>query len=192
MAPVWLALDIPDAESRQRDLEKELAEQFRIAGFEVVDEETTRSARFSVAEREGGYFDPHTGWRDEARYETIRRLEAEHLRHQLGCDAIASASVVEVNARFALGSVAWDGMVETIPDPLMETTGWVKGLSLHVRLEDLAGEEIFFHAGAVQLLATFEVGVLTYRLVPVDESMILADEYRNLHAIHRALAPLYR
>lgn len=188
--PVRVTFSMESIEQRRQALQLQIEMHLRAAGFEVVAGDLLEEVWTRVVRGEGGFYDPHTGWRDEDRYRSIRRLAAGEARRELGCDAMLFASVVPVTATFVSGTVEWDGVRESLPGTYNQQ-GWVGALSLHVSIVDMADNEIYFFTGGIQPLGNFDAGFFRSAFVPAEEGEVLADERRRERAIHLALGPLF-
>lgn len=171
-------------------MQTQMEQLLRAAGFEVVGGDLLDEVWNRVLSREDGYFDPHTGWRDEERFQSIRRLALGEVRRELGCDAMMFPGVVVVTATFASGVIEWDGVRETLPGTF-NLQGWVGALSLHVRIVDMADREIYFFTGGIQPLGGFDAGFFKSSYVAPEEEDILADERKRERAVRLALGPLF-
>jgi len=187
--PVRILLDVEGIEPRRVALEKQLEQQVRRSGFTVVAGDAVDEVWMGVVGREGGYFDPHTGWRNEERFEAISRLARSEVRRELGCDAILISAVVPVVASFIEGTISWDGVRESYRGS-HGSSGWVAALSLHVRLLDMADREIYFFAGGIQPLLSIDRGFFSSSFRSAEVEQLLADEGVRLRAVNLALEPL--
>lgn len=187
--PLRVDLPVENFEARRQAFERLLEDQLGRAGFGVVGADRVGENWTSVLAREGGFFDPHTGWRNEERYREIRALAMVDLKRELGCDALLTPSLTPVTAPFFNGTIEWDGLSQHYPGT-SNASGWVAALSLHVVLSDMSDEEIMFLAGGIAPLADFNAGFFSSKFEPIDDAQLLADEFVNLHAIHLALQPI--
>ncbi len=187
LEPLRINVRIDDVESRRQSFEGQMEEQLRRAGFEVAPGEALEEVRRRVRAEEGGFYNPHTGRRDEDRYRLIQRRELDEVHRVLGCDGVLTAAIVAVTAPFGKGQIRWDGYSAGYGG---EYQGWTGALSLHVRLYDLSGDEMLFSAGGIQPLSSVRRGSFESYFEHADPSDLLANEYTNLRAIHFALQPL--
>lgn len=160
-------------------------------GFQVVTEDQSKEVAVQVARAEGGFFDPHTGRRDEARYAVIRARALAAMKTQLGCDAVLVPTISIVSTTFVNGVALWDGVSDDMSrDFFGGGTGYAPALSLWIRIRDMQDEEIYFRPGGIQVLSTLKSGFWEATFEFVADDALLADEDRNREAVVTSLAPL--
>jgi hypothetical protein len=146
-----------------------------------------------MKEQLGGFFDPITGKRDEAKFKTAREHLLREVNAMTKADAILHPSIQLVKAGFGNNEARWHGTSESLITGgfwgafLAGTNnGTSSALSLYVTLEDINGVELYINAGGIQLAA--KLSGRTFVAVPRNE--LFADEKRNQAAVNVALNPL--
>jgi hypothetical protein len=179
--------DLPDRKVRVADLEAMLRNVLEEEGYKVVPpQETIRVYRETVT-RQGGYFDPNSGHRNDERYELVRKRALEELGKELGCDAILIPTVAVVYAGFDPKGAQWDGMTEYLG---LSADGWVRALSIWVSIRDLSDEELYFGTGGIETLAVPSGELFGDDFEPVNIGDLLTNRSRNLGAVRISLRPL--
>jgi hypothetical protein len=205
------ALQIPEAETRARvrtvclhaprypfrlaesdlrpgQLEELLRASLEGAGLAVVSSARTTEIAQRVAVREGGVFDAHTGQRDERKVEHVRRSALRALHDELGCDAALVPTVEVVVAPWVNGTASWDGASDSLG------SGWgahgrVGALSLWVSIDDVAGGEIYFGTGGIEVVSRLESGFWSDEFKHIATDELARDADRNRRAVHASLEP---
>lgn len=190
--PVRYSIPLPADDERRKAFPQELLEPIEGVGYAVVGSELVQALWERERDVALGAYDPHTGRRDEARFEEIRARFRAAMASELGCDATLAVTVATVTADFANGVASWDGAEQSAGSQQAASGKWgyTTALSLWVVIEDLAGEELYFHTGGVQLLSRVELdrGKPVFReLVP---HLVFSDAIRRRAAIRLALEPL--
>jgi hypothetical protein len=189
------SIEIPTVEpqARLQEITGILLDELTLMQYEVVPPERISKLWMEIREREGGYFDPHTGQRIEDRYRAIRNVAYAGFRSKLGCDAIVRARVGSVEVAWDGGTASWDGVtrrVEEIPDSYR---GTVEALSVFVTLLDMDDREIYFRSGGIQVLSTVGFGPSGRRqLESIDAERVLEDPSEIREGVRVAVEPLHR
>ncbi len=164
------AVEIPVAknqgEERRLNLQRRLRDALIAASFNIPDPQAVSDLGERVQKDVGGFIDPATGRRDEARYHAFVAKRGGALRTQFGCDAVLTASVVQLRARFSGGTAEWDGATDSVSSTgrvvlnaiggVVEF-GWVGALSLWLHAVDLDGNDLAFRTAGIETLASMAV-----------------------------------
>lgn len=172
-----------DDSSRLERLTQLLLAELRGRGFGVSPPAVTQAAWQRGVEELGAIFDPHSGRRDDARYEAGRLRGFRELGDTLACDVTLSPSLVQVVAPWAGPSLEWDGAALEWSGGY-GTHGWVGALSLWVVVHDLQGEVLYFGTGGIEPAARFVAG---RDFEPLRHSQLLRDDARTRAGLLRAL-----
>lgn len=201
LAPVIVPVNLADPEPVKVKFESILEAKLREAGFSVVPSKEGAGIWKQMTEQVGGFFDPVSGKRDDAKYRTVREHTFRELRARFQVDAVLHPAIVPVRAQWEGLTASWDGTEESITsfgDAFKEALpyalfgisvtrhGAVGALSLVVSIEDVNGVDMYVNAGGIQLLAKISGG----NFVGVPRHELFANEERNVAAVNIALGPL--
>src|SRR5262249_43529397 len=148
-------------DARRGALEQVLAAELAGGGFTVVGAEKTIAVWKDAAASAGDAFDPHTGIRNPAAYQTMRTPALAALKERLGRDPPGSPAVEIVTAGWSGGTARWDGVTDSASDTFLggfDQAGTIVALSLRVRMHDTHDTEIYFGTGGIQVAAKLRVG----------------------------------
>jgi hypothetical protein len=193
LAPVILPVDLDDPEPVKAKFEALIQAKLREGGFTAVPSQEVDALWKRMKEQLGGFFDPITGKRDEAKFKTAR----EHLLREVSAttkaDAILHPAIQLVKVNFGNSQARWHGTSESLITGGFwgaflagANNGTTSALSLFVTLEDVNGVELYVNAGGIQLAAKLS----GQRFAAVPRNELFADEKRNLAAVNVALNPL--
>lgn len=188
LVPVQTQVALPEQDAKLAAFEGQLAHRLGQGGFTVVPSEQSRAVTQRVLAAAGGYYDPYSGERDQARYDAVRPQVASALRGELGCDATVLPTIALVSVPFHGGEAQWDGL--RYPYGSYDVSGWTAGLSLWVSIRDLDGQELFFSTGAIQALFSIKSGFFSEGFEAVSDTQVLTDQAKNLQAINSCLGPV--
>ena len=197
LAPVsGVSEDLENREQVVAKFEEYINNKLRQAGFSVVASDEYAKIWKRMTEQVGGYFDPVTGKKDEAKLKSALEHTRRELATSVNADAVLFPHFVAVKANFAGGRVSWDGTWESV---LTKKKGWKKffdtsassygtvgALSLAITIENIHGTVLYFNRGGVKSLLKISSG----QFVEVPPSQVLDDEWRNASAVKIALDPL--
>lgn len=165
-----------------------IAEQLRKHGYDVVLADEAASAWEAERRAAGGFYDPATGARDEARWRAARQKIIEAFRQQHGLEAVIVPEFENTFAPLQGGWINWDGnkeMVLVMGKGLasfmnLDTVlaGSLPALSLVLHVQDARGEDIFVGRGGVHALVKIDKG----RVVDKAESDFFKDPERDVDA----------
>jgi hypothetical protein len=192
LSPLGVTFDFPDRTAKFAALEEEIRAALASGGFAVVPSDAVAEVFRQVNEREGGHFDPHFGWRDEAKWQRVRAQVYAELETRHACDAVLIPSVAIVVAPWANGTASWDGVEDTVSSGWrsLGTWGRVPALSLWVSVRDMRHREVYFHTGGIQVVQQLREGFLRSTFEFIAESDLLADPSRNRAAVRASLQDL--
>ena len=94
--------------------EKYISDKLRQARFSVVASDEYAKILKRMTEQVGGYFDPVTGKRDEAKLKSALEHTRRELATSVNADAVLFPHFVVVKAKFYGGRVSWDGTHESV------------------------------------------------------------------------------
>ncbi len=177
-----------DDAAKLEELAQLLLMELQARGFRVAPPAATQAAWDRGVEKVGAIFDPHTGRRNDARYDEARRAAFAELAGSLGCDVSLRASLVRVFAPWSGVNLHWDGAELYWPGG-SRAEGWVSALSLWVVVHTMDGEAVYFGTGGIEPTAR-AVGVLDFS--NLRSSQLLLDVERNRAGLMRALEGLDR
>ena len=193
--PVRLPFAPPAGDVRPAVIERKLLDALQHTSFRVVEPAQVKAVNDRVLNAVGGFVDPTTGVRDVERHHAYRERLASALGHELACDAQVFPSIVPVRATFNVGVASWDGASQQVSSTGrivlnvlggQNESGWVSAFSLWLRVLDLAGEDLAFRSGGIEVLVHLAV-LHDKDLVPDDQW--LTDGGRLDAAIAAALGP---
>lgn len=186
VVPVRAEFPLPGGQAKLTELDDVMVSVLKGRSLTAVPPSGTEAVFKRAIEQAGGYYDPHSGWIDEAKYSQVRAQTLQSLKNELGCDALLTATVAVVTAPVKNGTATWDGVAYPVGGGA-GTRGWVKALSLWVTIRDLDDREIYFHTGGIEPLASVEVGFLRDTVKPAAPEALLTDPVRSRQAIEAGL-----
>lgn len=197
LAPLAVPEGLTDRSGAREKFEELISGKLRGAGFSVVDSKEYDEIWKREVEREGGYFDPITGKRDQSKLKAIVARTRQELISRYKMDAVLYSHIRVVRATFWGNWAQWDENGESLGKPernaqlygRSETRGTVAALSLVVFIEDKEEKQMYLNAGGIQVLAKFG---LKKEFVPIPEEEILTNQEMNEWAVTRALDPLIK
>lgn len=175
----------PAPEKSAQELEVMLETTLTNGGIRVV-----RSVAFDgiwqeVVIEAGGLYDPNTGRVASERRVELHQTYRTRLAEQHGCDAFLEPYVRVVTASFDSGRLAWDGVSQPMP---WSYAGYLPALSLHVRVIDHDGRELYFGTGGIQALSRLDVGFWAAEFKPQPQADVLAYPDLNLRGVRASLS----
>jgi len=205
--PVLAPFKDKKLESVQAEFEGMIDATLRAGGFTVI--ESSRVAPILATNRQavGGVFDPQTGKRDEAKFQTYWQHALQDIHTNFNADAILLCNIVhhtlDFRGRSALASsIHWDGASDslfsgggTFADFMLsggQYSGRVGGLSLRVCLQDLQSHDLFVNYGGIQLTSRLTSGFGRSEFKAISPDELLVDPLRNQNAVNFALDPLVK
>ncbi|NIM49877.1 MAG: hypothetical protein GTN62_02905 [Gemmatimonadales bacterium] len=206
VTPVHVAAEVELHEDALASVDSLVDAALRSAEFSVIPARQYAEIWDRIVLELGGLFDPHTGERDELKFQDAREQLVGELEERFDPGALLYLEIVEVDAPFADGVARWDGTVQAVTPfglrvldavgaALIDTQGFlpegtVRALSLELIIEDMSGAELYVNFGGMQVLETIGEGI--GERTPVPASELCADQQRNRKAVEIALAPLKR
>jgi len=190
VAHVVDAVGMREAEARIEAFEQSLLLEIGELGFGVVGEDEWSETWKRVLESGGPFYDPHLGVMDRPRYERAERAARRALNEEHGCDFIILPRIVSVAAVWIDGRIKWDGAdykFERGSMPGFNAYGTVGALSLHVRIQDLEGDTVYFGTGGIQPTSELVGKTWHDEFEAVPEEEMLGDDAANRLAIGRAV-----
>lgn len=185
--PLDFQVPLPPDDARRTLVEQRLLARLG-ESFRVVPPAETQAAMREAIAATGGWFDPHTGERDPARWEAGRPQAAARLRATIGCDATLRATVAVVSVPFSSGEVHWDG--RNMPYGRLGSDGWTTGLSLWIDIRDLDDRELYFGTGGIEVVVALDEGFFSHSFTPAAPDQVLRQPMQIDQALSDALGPL--
>jgi hypothetical protein len=201
LAPITLPEGLHDPDAVRAAFESLIESKLREGGLVIVPPERVGEIWDREMDAVGGLYDPATGQRDEAKYQTVRRNTLSELRETCKADAVMWVFIQVVEAEWSGTTARWDGttdsvksrgrqMKESLPFAMMGVSvsysGSVGALSLIVTVEDCQSTVLYNNRGGIQVIARF----LNGDPIPVPASEILTNKERNAASVDIALNPL--
>ncbi len=195
LAPVVIPGDLENKEQVKAKFESLIESKLREAGFVVIQSREFAEIRELMTKQLGGYFDPVTGKRDEAKFKSVKEHSLREMHAKFNSDAVLYSSIQVFLASFSGGKAAWHGTSESLSTggllgalSVSTRNGKVSALSFGVGIEDSNGVDIYVNWGGIQLLNKLSGG----EFVPIAQSELLSNEERNATAVNISLDPLVR
>ena len=201
LAPITLPESLDDPDAVRAEFESLIEAKLREGGLVIVPPEEVGEIWDREMDAVGGFYDPATGKRDEAKYHTVRQNTLSELRETCRADAVMWTFIQVVEAEWSGTTATWDGttdsvksrgrqMKEALPFAMMGVSvsysGSVGALSLIVTVEDCHDTVLYNNRGGIQVIARF----LNGDPIPVPASEILTSAERNAASVDIALNPL--
>lgn len=193
LTPVLVPEDLEDPEPVKAGFESLIEAKLREAGFSIVPSRESAEIFERMKKQLGGFFDPITGKRDEAKFKAAAEQTRRELSTKFNVDAILHPSIRVVRASFSANRANWHGTSESLTsggflEAVLGGTyqGTVGALSLLINVEDRNGVDLYLNGGGIQALARLSGG----KFIPIPRNEILANEERNVTAVNIALEPL--
>jgi hypothetical protein len=180
---------VPDAERKAAEIQDLIAGILDRAAIKTVGPAESTRVFNEAVERSGGYYDVHSGERDEVRFAAMSQAGFRALHERLGCDALLAPTVAVVLAPWRNNEAAWDGITDSLGGGGAGGYGYAPALSLWISIQDLDGREIYFGTGGIQIGTQLEQGFLRNRFKGVGDEMLLGRPFRNQIAVETSLAP---
>ena len=187
LAPVGVPPDLGHPEPVMAKFESLLEAKLREGGFSIVPSREFVEIWKRMAEQVGGYFDPVTGKREEAKFRAVQEHALRELSATFKADALVQARIQPVTVPFRATEATWHGTSQLVEGG-WQRFGTIGALSLVITIVDSHGVVMYTNAGGIQLLAEFKGNQLV--LVPRHE--LFTDEERNAAAVNIALGPLVK
>ena len=198
LSPLATPAGLVDPEPVRTEYNALIEAKLKEGGFSVIPANEWAGIWAAEMRQAGGFFDPVTGKRDEAKYSAIRAHALQDLRDKLHADAILFPSIGYTSVRFSQNSAKWHGTSESLLPSFwsgLENTfnGTVPAYTLQTALEDNNGRILFVNYGGIQLKEKLNGAPGMWgRLLPVPRSKLFIDPKRNQGAVDTALNPLVK
>lgn len=192
-SPLEIPIDVEEGDERRFKVEEKLIQALRGISISVPNPQEVEDLVERVKIESGGFIDPFTGRLDEARYRGYHDQLALALREELGCDGQLFAQVVLVYANYGGGIASWDGTKTEVTSSgriFMGMIGgayeygWIRALSLWLRVTDLNGDDLAFRSAGIETLVSFAI-IRDKDFLPEDRW--LTDDSKVNAAIKSAL-----
>jgi hypothetical protein len=190
--PVGLPTDLDDPEPVKAKFEALIEAKLKEGGFVPVPSQELDAVWKRMKEQLGGFFDPITGKRDEAKFKTAREHALRELQAKTKADAVLYPSIQFIKVNFFSNQATWHGTSESLLTGGFwgnflagQRSGTTTALSLYVTVEDINGVDMYVNVGGIQL--AYKLSGSTFVAVPRPE--LFVDEQRNQAAVNAALNP---
>jgi hypothetical protein len=195
VAPVLIPEGLPDATPVVDEFSGLIDEELKRYGFSVMRPQQYEKTWKAVAGEPGDFVDAKTGERDEAAMSRAMSLTLDRLGADFKIEGVLFPSIAVVEADFAAGTAAWDGVEQRIESGGAVTRflagsqrGVVGALSLKVSIRSAEGKLLFENSGGIEVLSR----MVGKEFVTVPRQELFADAERNRKAVRTALEPLKR
>lgn len=195
VAPVLIPEGLPDPTPVAEKFSTLIDEELNRYGFSVIRPQQYETTWKAVAGEPGDFIDPKTGERDEAAMSRAMSLALDRLAADFEIEGVLFPRIVVVEAAFAAGSAAWDGVEQRVETGSTVTRflagsqhGVLGALSLKVSIRSAEGQTLFENSGGIEVLSKMD----GKEFVTVPRQELFADEERNRKAVETALEPLKR
>ncbi|HUK01071.1 MAG TPA: hypothetical protein VLW26_02220 [Steroidobacteraceae bacterium] len=188
----------PPKEVLQRYMDLVRAELGKL-GWTVIDAPNGRDLLAAEYKKQGPFFDPYTGERDEAKVIKLRQSVYAGLGLDPAPDAVLISGFTKVQAPHMWGDAEWDGVSQSGVDlgPVRKKLfggsanvgageGSLQALSFYVTLRDMQDTELYDTRGGIQLLQQLR-GKEKTNLTPGE---MFKDPSRDEPAVHAAFREL--
>lgn len=179
----------PIPKENGEEVRKMVARRLEWAGYQVdfpSEDEATALWR-EAAQQAGGVFDIHFGWIDDDRLRAAERAFAQLLEQRHGCQAHTEIQVAVVTAPIQMGLAKWDGYEVLIDQNVI--SGWVRVLSLWLRVFDQQGAEVYFLSGGIEPVAEKPKRLFSLEMERKEAAQLLGSTVLNLLAADRVVQP---
>jgi hypothetical protein len=193
LAPLGMPREVENPESVRAQFEALITTKLQEAGFSTAPSQPFAEIWQRMADQVGGLFDPHTGQRDKAKFQTAWEYALRELGTTFKVDALVQARIQPVIVPFRAhtpytSTAIWHGTSEVVGGGGM--FGTIDALSLVITIVDPHGVVLYTNAGGIQLLSKLLSNMKGDQFVPVPRQDLFADEERNVAAVKIALGPL--
>lgn len=195
VAPVLIPDGLPDPKPVADEFSKLIDDELNRHGFSVIRPQQYEKTWLAVAGDPGDFVDTATGERDEAAMSRAMSAALDRLGADFQIEGVLFPRIAVVEAAFAAGSAAWDGVEQRVETGGTVTRflagsqhGTLGALSLKVRIRSAQGETLFENAGGIEVLSK----MVGKEFVSVPRQQLFADAERNRKAVETALEPLKR
>jgi hypothetical protein len=185
VAPVTTDGDLTLPGDAVAKLEKALEESLERLGFEVVPAHEFIGVWQHISDGYAGFYDVHTGERDEEAYQTAIGQLRTDLHERFGVDGVVYAELWDGMVEFRDGVAVWDGTSQNVFGAY-GLSGEVRALSLVVVLEDLAGNELFSSGFGFSTIEAWHNG----DWMPLALEGVIGDSRLISRAVTGSLAPM--
>lgn len=193
LASVAVPADLERADEVRSQFEQLISEFLQEAGFEVIPSTESTQLWESMQTQLGGFYDPVTGKRDEAKFEAARKHTLGELRDRYGADAVLHPTISVVMAKFDDTHAYWCDASQAIKgggtwfaEALagVSSSGSTPALCLGVVIEDTSGSDLYIDYGGIEVLERMS---FTEGLQPVPREELFDEDERNREAVALAL-----
>jgi hypothetical protein len=191
LSPVATPTNLGNLARIQSEFLALIESRLRAGGFVVIPAKEVADLWAASKKELGGFYDPVTGKRDDAKYEAARKRALQGVREKLHADAVLFPSIQYVPVHFANDRAEWHGTSEKLASGWQTVfvgshSGSSHAFSLRTILEDSNGRSLFVNHGGIQLAA--KIAGRDFVAVPPNE--LFTDAKRNQAAVDIALDPL--
>lgn len=195
VAPLLIPDGLSDPTPVVDEFSRLIDEELNRHGFSIVRPDEHEITWEAVVGDPDDFLDVETGERDEAAMSRAMSLALSPLGADFVIEGVLFPRIVVVEAPFAAGTAAWDGVEQRIEKGGPVTRflagsqhGVLGALSLKVSIRSADGETLFENSGGIEVLSK----MVGKEFVAVPRLELFADEKRNRKAVQTALEPLKR
>ena len=203
VTPVVPPQDVVVSDSVSGQISSLIEARLRQAGFSVVPAVEYTRIWDGILRQLGGFFDPLTGERDEAKFEAARKELLREVKGRFDTQVLLYAELQVVDALVEGGIASWDGATHDLRgengpiEAAFQDTferdefggrgdGVVNAVTLMVAIDGPDGVEMYRNFGGLEVLARRERAIVQIE----GEFAVRAEPERVAHAVERVLGPL--
>ncbi len=193
LSPVIVPDGLEKSDQVKAKFEALLDAKLRKMGFMVVPSKEYDAIWKKMMEKVGGFFDPVTGKRDDAKFKAVKSHMLREVNAKLKADAVLYSAIQVFPVQFNRNQASWHGTSESLVAGgslqkffSNQFHGTVSALSLGVDISDPNEVDMYVNWGGIQVLGR----VSGWQVVKIPAEEILTNEERNAEAVELALDPL--
>lgn len=188
--------DLDRPEPVQATFDSLIESQLRVAGYTLVPVPVVADILKRASANAGDLYDPKTGALDSTKAMAIDSTVRDELRARHGADALLGARLVTVSAEFSSGSASWDGASQSVTSfggMMLQALvgiskhGTVPAYSLAIRIENVAGEQLYYNRGGIELAGRW---TSRDKMQAFPRDQLFDEPERNARAVQVALGPI--
>ncbi len=185
VAPVTASVELDLSGHSVAKLETVLEDRLEQAGFNVVPAYEYLGIWQHIADGFGGFYDTHTGERDDESYRLATEQMRQELRDRHEVDGVLFPELRDGMVPFRYGVAKWDGASQGVSGAY-GLSGEVRAISLVVAIEDLAGTELFANGFGFATIDAWHDG----DWLSLDLDAVVEDSRLISEAVTGVLAPI--
>jgi hypothetical protein len=193
LSPIIVPDGLEKPDQVKAKFESLLDAKLRKLGFKVIPSSEYDAIWKKMMDKVGGYFDPVTGKRDDAKFKAVRTHTLREVNTKLKADAVVYSLIRVFPVPFNSNQASWHGTSESLVAGgalqkffSNQFHGTVSALSFGVNISDPNEVDMYVNWGGIQVLGR----VSGWQVVNIPPEEILTNEERNAAAVEIALDPL--